>query len=107
VVLSALTAGALGFWFVLVTHRLCGPLVRLHRYMCEVADGKLPDVYPVRKKDELQDLFTAFERLVQRLKQEQVFSGSVKEPTPQIAAPGPSADGTWNVELEEPERVKS
>jgi HAMP domain-containing protein len=64
-VFAGITAAAAGFWCLVMSHRICGPLVRLKRYMEEVADGRVPDVRPVRKNDELQDLLAAFSAMVE------------------------------------------
>jgi HAMP domain-containing protein len=71
-VFAGITAAAAGFWCLVMSHRVCGPLVRLKRYMEEVAAGRIPDVRPVRKNDELQDVFDAFSAMLESLERRYV-----------------------------------
>src|SRR3990172_9454749 len=48
---SVLMAGVVGFWMVLVTHRVCGPLFVLERHFRQLAAGRLPSLRPLRRKD--------------------------------------------------------
>jgi hypothetical protein len=68
IVLVVVMAVALAFWGLIVTHRISGPLHILGRYLSVLADGRYPDLRPLRKRDELQDFFTTFEEAVQSLK---------------------------------------
>jgi hypothetical protein len=68
VLFSALTAGAMCVWSILMTHRVCGPLHLLHGYISELRDGHLPKVRPLRKKDEFKDLMDAFSAAVETLR---------------------------------------
>ncbi len=65
---SAVTAGALGLWCVIATHRICGPVFVLQRYMSELAEGHLPNLRPLRKKDEFKELYATCSRAVESLK---------------------------------------
>lgn len=65
--LAALTAGGVGLWSIFMTHRICGPLSLLRRHVDELAQGRLPKVRPLRRKDEFKDLFVAFGRAVSSL----------------------------------------
>ena len=65
---SMLTAGALAVWCIFVTHRICGPLFVLERNLDELADGRLPNLRSLRRKDEFKDLYTTFGRAIESLK---------------------------------------
>jgi hypothetical protein len=68
IVLVIAMALALAFWGLVVTHRVSGPLFVIARYFGELADGRYPDLRPLRRHDELQDFFAAFEDAVAGLK---------------------------------------
>lgn len=68
IVLSAITAGALSFWCIVATHRICGPIFVLQRYMSQLAAGQIPTLRPLRKKDEFKDLYAVCSRAVESLK---------------------------------------
>ena len=68
IVLVVVMAVALAFWGLVVTHRISGPLYILARYLGELADGRYPDLRPLRKRDELHDFFSTFEEAVNALK---------------------------------------
>jgi methyl-accepting chemotaxis protein len=60
---------ALGVTGILVTHRLVGPVYRLKGWVREVREGHLrADSGRLRKHDELQDLFDAFQAMVLSLR---------------------------------------
>lgn len=67
-VFSGLTAGVLGLWCFVATHRICGPLFVLQRYMSQIAAGHLPTLRPLRRKDEFKDLYAVCSRAVEALK---------------------------------------
>jgi methyl-accepting chemotaxis protein len=66
-----LLAVALGFTGILVTHRLVGPVYRVKQLLHEVRDGHLRVEGRLRKHDELQDLFEAFQDMVTSLRSAQ------------------------------------
>ncbi|MEM9193222.1 MAG: hypothetical protein AAGF12_28870 [Myxococcota bacterium] len=76
-VLSAVIGGilvlalAVGFTGIVVTHRVVGPAYKLKRLISHVADGHLEVAGRLRKGDELQDVFLAFERMVLDLRERQ------------------------------------
>lgn len=59
---------ALGFTGIMITHRLVGPAYRLKMLIREVRDGHLRVDGRLRKHDELQDLFVAFQEMVLSLR---------------------------------------
>jgi len=66
-VFSALTAGAVGVWCVVVTHRVCGPLYVLDRYLAQLAQGRIPKLRPMRRKDEFKELYSTFSKAIESL----------------------------------------
>ncbi|MDD9946986.1 MAG: hypothetical protein OXU20_38440 [Myxococcales bacterium] len=73
-VLAAIVGGilalalALGLTGILVTHRLVGPAYRLRAMIGDVANGHWAVRGRLRKGDELQDIFQAFEGMVESLR---------------------------------------
>lgn len=67
----ALLVSALGITGVFVTHRLVGPAYKLRRLINHVANGHLEVAGRLRKGDELQELFLAFERMILELRRRQ------------------------------------
>lgn len=65
---AALTAAGVGIWSVFMTHRICGPLVLLRNYVAELSEGRIPDVRPLRRKDEFKELMASFAKAVSSLK---------------------------------------
>ncbi len=65
VLLLALALGATG---IVVTHRLVGPAYRLKMLLREVRDGRLVVRGRLRKGDELQDIFEAFQEMILSLR---------------------------------------
>ncbi|MBN1962478.1 MAG: hypothetical protein JW841_16205 [Deltaproteobacteria bacterium] len=74
VVLVIVMTVALAFWGLVVTHRVSGPLHVIARYLNQLADGRYPDLRPLRKHDELQDFFATFEDAVNRLKNKDIVN---------------------------------
>ncbi len=68
IVLVVVMALALAFWGLVVTHRVSGPLYVIARYLGELAEGRYPDMRPLRKHDELQEFFATFEDAVTALR---------------------------------------
>lgn len=69
IVLLALALGVTG---IVVTHKVVGPTFKLKRLIRDVAGGHLKIEGRLRKGDELQDLFIAFEEMVASLRERQV-----------------------------------
>jgi methyl-accepting chemotaxis protein len=64
----AVLAFALGVTGIMITHRLVGPAYRLKQLLREVSDGRIHVSGKLRKHDELQDVFEAFQRMVENLR---------------------------------------
>ncbi len=67
-IFALLSAGALGLWTVLFTHRICGPLYVLQGYFVELTNGLFPRPRPLRKKDEIKEFYDLFARTVDSLR---------------------------------------
>jgi hypothetical protein len=61
-------------YFVLIksAHRIAGPIYHMSKYIRELINGKIPEVRPLRKKDELKDFHDLILQLVESFKQMQV-----------------------------------
>ena len=59
---------ALGFWGILVTHRIAGPIFIISRYLRTMKDGAYPDMRPLRDGDEMKTFFDLFKALVDNMK---------------------------------------
>lgn len=67
----AILALALGVTGIMVTHKLVGPAYKIKRLLRDVRDGHLKIEGRLRKGDELQDVFDAFEQMINALRAEQ------------------------------------
>lgn len=67
VAFAAVTAGAVAFWSIFITHRVAGPIFVLERYLREISAGRLPKVRALRKKDEFKELHETFRKTVDTL----------------------------------------
>jgi methyl-accepting chemotaxis protein len=65
----AVLAFALGITGIVVTHRLVGPAFRLKQVLNHVSAGRLQVPGALRKHDELQDVFEAFQVMVKNLRE--------------------------------------
>ena len=76
-VLTAIVVGilalalALGATGIVVTHRLVGPAYRLKNLLGNVRDGHWRVTGRLRKGDELQDIFEAYQEMIESLRQGQ------------------------------------
>jgi hypothetical protein len=59
---------ALGFWGILVTHRIAGPIFIISRYVRILKDGSYPDMRPLRDGDEMKSFFDLFAAMVDNFK---------------------------------------
>ena len=73
IVLIVLMGVGLGFWGLVVTHRVSGPLHVVARYLAAIASGHYPDVRPLRKRDELHEFFSAFEEAVSAMRNRDIM----------------------------------
>jgi len=68
ILLLTLALGATG---IVITHKLVGPAYRMRRLLATVASGHLKVEGALRKGDELQDVFNAFNDMVSTLRSRQ------------------------------------
>ena len=66
--LSILTAGAVAAWFIILTHRICGPLLVMERQLKELRAGRFPHVRNLRKKDEFKEFYATFAGVISAMK---------------------------------------
>src|SRR6266849_2833359 len=64
--LISLVLTALG---VVVTHRIAGPIFVMNRYLGVLASGRIPNMRPLRKNDELKTLYGSLKGFVELLAQ--------------------------------------
>jgi nitrogen fixation/metabolism regulation signal transduction histidine kinase len=48
---------------IVLTHKVAGPLFKISRYMNDMKEGKLGEVYDLRKGDQLRDFFDTFKQM--------------------------------------------
>jgi methyl-accepting chemotaxis protein len=62
---------SLGITGILVTHRVVGPAYKLKRLFQDVSEGHLRVYGKLRQGDELWDVFVEFEKMIEKLRQNQ------------------------------------
>lgn len=62
---------SLGFTGIIVTHRVVGPAYKLKRLFQDVSEGHLRVYGKLRQGDELWDVFVEFEKMINKLRQNQ------------------------------------
>ena len=60
VLFGILLSAALTVYGIILTHKVAGPLYKISLYLDKIRDGKLGQVYNLRKGDELVDFFEHF-----------------------------------------------
>ncbi|MCO6438829.1 MAG: hypothetical protein J5J06_17170 [Phycisphaerae bacterium] len=85
----------LGFlvWVVLATRRICGPLSLLERQMNELADGRVPRLRGLRRRDEFRELHAAFARVVRAHRVTREAELKLLEKSVDVAREAIDADG--------------
>jgi len=48
---------------IVMSHKLAGPLFKIKRHMADIEEGRLYTMWGLRRGDQLQDFFAAFERM--------------------------------------------
>ncbi len=64
-VLEVLVVGLLG---LVITHRVCGPVLVIHRQLLTMLDGKYPHARPLRQGDEFLEIYKALTRVIESLR---------------------------------------
>ena len=67
-VFALLTAGGVGYWWLVITHRISGPLFVIGRWLAELGGGRFPNLRPLRRKDEFKGFYAIFRNTVESLK---------------------------------------
>ncbi|MFQ5494920.1 MAG: hypothetical protein ACE5EX_06025, partial [Phycisphaerae bacterium] len=65
---ALVAALGLGVWSFFMTHRICGPLFVLHRYIEELCAGPIPTPRNLRRKDEFKDIYASFTTATETLR---------------------------------------
>lgn len=69
IVLELLVIGPVVVWWgIRLTHRVAGPLVRIHAALSRMADGRFDEHVTLRAGDELQELAAVINRLAETLR---------------------------------------
>jgi hypothetical protein len=74
IVFVVLMGVGLGFWGLIVTHRISGPLYIVARYLSVIGSGRYPDLRPLRKRDELHEFFAAFEEAIAAMRKRDIMT---------------------------------
>ncbi len=69
VTFAGITSAGVLLWGILVSHRICGPLWLIAGYFRELAKGRLPNLRPLRNKDEFKDFYADFCKAIDFLKE--------------------------------------
>jgi hypothetical protein len=56
-------------YLIIMTHKVAGPLYKVSLYFDKMRDGKLPQVYDLRKGDQLRDFFDKFKQMDEALRE--------------------------------------
>lgn len=62
------TAGGIGLWCIMMTHRMCGPMYVLSQHFKTLSEGRFPKMRNLRKKDEFKELYAGFRDAVDTMK---------------------------------------
>ncbi len=62
---------ALSFYLIVLTHKVAGPLFKVSKYFDEMAEGRLSQVWPLRKGDQLRDFYEKFKDMHDTLRARQ------------------------------------
>jgi hypothetical protein len=54
----------LSLYLIIMTHKVAGPLYKMGLYFDKIRDGRLPQVYDLRRGDQLRDVFSHFQDMV-------------------------------------------
>ena len=68
VITAIVTALASSVVVMLMTHRIAGPMYRFEKYISEIGSGKLYSDLKIRKKDQLQNMVSALNKMTDDLK---------------------------------------
>lgn len=66
-------------YLVVMTHKVAGPLYKVSRYFDQMAEGKLGNVYALRKGDMLQDFYEQFRKSHDALRERHIADNDVMQ----------------------------
>jgi len=89
---AVLTAGGVGLWCIILTHRVCGPLYVMEKFLSGLAKGRLPKLRPLRRKDEFKDFYEVFSRALGSLEARKRTELATLTRALEIAQPAADAD---------------
>ncbi|MDY6934905.1 MAG: hypothetical protein SVZ03_11895 [Spirochaetota bacterium] len=75
IIIGVLQSIVLFFFMIRKTHQISGPLFVLSRHIKDIINGSHPTIRPLRKNDELKDLYELFIKMVETMKEKE------KDPT--------------------------
>ena len=67
---ATVAAATVGLWSIFFTHRISGPIFVIGRWLDNVADGKVPKIRALRKKDEFKQLHASFDRALDTIREQ-------------------------------------
>ena len=66
--LAAVAAAGVGTWWIILSHRICGPLSVMGGWLAELGRGSYPHLRPLRRKDEFKDFYAILSETINSLK---------------------------------------
>ncbi|UCG17206.1 MAG: hypothetical protein JSV19_04080 [Phycisphaerales bacterium] len=90
---AAVAAAGVGVWSVLATHRICGPIFLFERWLAEVAQGRIPKLRPLRRKDEFKEFHQTFANAIGALVSRKEAELAVFEELLRLVKAASSGDG--------------
>ena len=66
--LAAVAAAGVGTWWIVLSHRICGPLSVMGGWLAELGRGGFPNLRPLRRKDEFKDFYAILSETINSLK---------------------------------------
>ncbi len=85
---ALLMGAALSLFGVLVTHRVAGPVHVLNQYLDVMRAGRYPAVRPVRRGDELKDVFDHFTAALRSLREREELEAQQLEDAAKVLEEG-------------------
>ena len=61
----------MSLYLIVLTHKVAGPLFKVSKYFDEMAEGRLSQVWPLRKGDQLRDFYEKFKEMHDTLRARQ------------------------------------
>ncbi len=71
IIISVIQCLALYFIIIKKTHKISGPIYVMSKYMNDIINGNYPTVRPLRKDDELKEIYSLFTKMIDTLKEKE------------------------------------